>query len=87
MKAIYMLVCSAGLIASLSGIARADDTADAAAYKQKMHDCATQMKTDHPEMNHAARRKACHKQLGPSPKSTTGAAATAPASPAMPSTP
>lgn len=81
MKAIPMLVCSVSVIAGLSGIARAADGAtDPAAYKQKMHDCTTQMKTDKPDMNHEARRKACRQQLGPAPKKS--AAAPMPASPA-----
>lgn len=85
MKAIRMLACCVGVIAGLAGIARADDTADPATYKQKMHDCATQMKTDKPAMNHEARRKACRQQLGPAPKSKGGAMSSAPAtSPATP---
>ena len=80
MKSIRMLVCSVGLIAAFTGVARAADApTDAADYKQKMHDCATQMKTDHPDMNHDARRKACRKQLGPAPKKAAAATA-APAS-------
>jgi hypothetical protein len=83
MKAIRILVCSLGVMAAFTGISRADDVSpDRAAYKQKMHDCVTQMKSDHPDMNYKARRKACHKQLGPAPK----APASAPAAPA-PSTP
>ena len=81
MKAMRMLLCSVGVIAGLSGIARADDATDPAAYKQKMHDCTTQMKTDKPDMNHDARRKACRKQLGPAPKSKGGAMTPAPATP------
>jgi hypothetical protein len=73
MKAMRILVCSAGIMAGLTGIARADDaSADPAAYKQKMHDCVTQMKSDHPDMNYKARRHACHKQLGPAPKAPAG---------------
>ena len=84
MKAMGILVCSMGVIAGFTGIARADDApTDPAAYKQKMHDCVTQMKTDHPDMNYKARRKACHKQLGPAPKAPTGTAP-APATPTSP---
>jgi hypothetical protein len=83
MKSIRMLICCLSLVAGFTGIASAADApTDAGSYKQKMHDCATQMKTDHPDMNHDARRKACRKQLGPSPKtpaSTTAAPAPAPA--------
>jgi len=75
MKTTRMLICCVGVSACLAGIARADDApGDLSAYKQKMHDCVTQMKTDHPDMNHAARRKACHKQLGPAPKAAAAAA-------------
>jgi len=81
MNAIRTLVYSAALLSVTVGIAQAQDTpADPAAYKQKMHQCVTQMKTDHPDMNHDARRKACRKELGPSPKATAAAApASAPA--------
>jgi hypothetical protein len=61
-----------------AGVAQAADSPDATAYKQKLHDCQTQMKTDHPDMNHDARRKACRKQLGPSPKTPAAASAPAP---------
>ncbi len=81
MKSVRVLVCSLGLIAGSTGLASADDApTDAASYKQKMHDCATQMKTDHPDMNHEARRKACRKQLGPAPKAPPSTAT--PAAPA-----
>jgi hypothetical protein len=80
MKLLHTLTCTAALLVGIAGIARADDTAtDAAVYKQKLHDCQTQMKTDHPDMNHDARRKACHKQLGPMPKAPKAAPATPPA--------
>jgi hypothetical protein len=80
MKAMPILVCSVVAMAGFAGIARADDaTGDPAAYKQKMHDCVMQMKTDHPDMNYKARRKACHKQLGPAPKGSS--------TPASPQTP
>jgi hypothetical protein len=82
MKAITTLVCSVGVMAAFTGIVHADDASpDYAAYKQKMHDCVTQMKTDHPDMNYKARRKACHKQLGPAPKKDAAAPAPAPTSP------
>ncbi len=82
MKAMRVLICSVGLMSCFAGIARADDApADAAAYKAKMHDCVTQMKADHPDMNYKARRKACHKQLGPMPKATPAAPAAAPSTP------
>ncbi len=69
MKVFHSIACAAALLAGISGLARADDApADPAAYKQKLHDCQTQMKTDHPDMNHDARRKACRKQLGAMPK-------------------
>jgi hypothetical protein len=84
MKALRVLICSVGVMSCFAGIARADDVpADAAAYKQKMHDCVTQMKTDHADMNYKARRKACHKQLGPMPKAMP-AQTTPPAAPATP---
>ena len=74
MKAMRILICSVGVMSCFAGIARADDApppaGDSAAYKAKMHDCVIQMKTDHPDMNYKARRKACHKQLGPMPKTT-----------------
>jgi hypothetical protein len=80
MKVLHTIACTGVLLASLVGVARADDTpTDAAAYKQKLHDCQTQMKTDHPDMNHDARRKACHKQLGPMPKAPKAAPASPPA--------
>jgi hypothetical protein len=84
MKSIRMLVCCVSLIAGSTGIASAADApTDATSYKQKMHDCATQMKTDHPDMNHDARRKACRKQLGPAPKAAAaGTTATPPPAPA-----
>ena len=82
MKVMPLLVCSAVVLAGVSGIARADDPiTDPAVYKQKMHDCVTQQKADHPDLNYKARRKACHKQLGPAPKATA-APSSAPASPA-----
>jgi hypothetical protein len=84
MKAMRMLVCTVGLVGALTGIARADDASmDPAAYKAKMHDCVTQMKSDHPDMNYKARRHACHKQLGPAPKAPAGSppAATTPPNP------
>ena len=69
MNAVRMVVCSATLLSGLVTVCHAQDTpADPAACKQKLHAYVTQMKTDHPEMNHDARRKACHKQLGPAPK-------------------
>jgi hypothetical protein len=78
MNAMRTVVYSAALMSGLAGITHAQDApADATGYKAKLHQCVTQMKTDHPEMNHDARRKACRKQLGPSP---TASAATAPAS-------
>jgi hypothetical protein len=78
MNALRMVVCAATLFSGTVAVCHAQDTpADPAAYKQKLHACVTQMKTDHPDMNHDARRKACHKQLGPAPKSPA-AAATAP---------
>jgi hypothetical protein len=80
MKVLHTVACTAVLLAGIAGIARADDTAtDPAVYKQKLHDCQTQMKTDHPDMNHDARRKACRKQLGPMPKAPKAAPATPPA--------
>lgn len=80
MKVLHTVACAAVLLAGIAGIARADDTAtDPAVYKQKLHDCQTQMKTDHPDMNHDARRKACRKQLGPMPKAPKAAPATPPA--------
>jgi hypothetical protein len=83
MKAIPLLVCSVVAMAGFAGVAHADDPiTDPAVYKQKMHDCVTQMKSDHPDMNYKSRRKACHKQLGPAPKATP-----APASTAAPTTP
>ena len=73
MKAMSILVCSLAMTAVFAGIARADDAiTDPAVYKQKMHDCVTQMKTDKPDMNYKARRKACHQQLGPAPKAPAG---------------
>lgn len=78
MKAMPLFVCSVVVAVGFAGIARADDPiTDPAVYKQKMHDCVTQAKTDHPDQNYKTRRKACHKQLGPAPK----AAAPAPTSP------
>jgi hypothetical protein len=86
MKAMRILVCSMGVIAGFTGIARADNApTDPAAYKQKMHDCVTQMKTDHPDMNYKARRKACHSQLGPAPKAPTGTAPAPTTAPTPPS--
>ena len=80
MKSFRVLVFSVGLTVGFTGIANAADApSDAASYKQKMHDCATQMKTDHPDMNHDARRKACRKQLGPAPKAPASAATPTPA--------
>jgi hypothetical protein len=74
MKTIPLLACSIVVMAGSAGIARADDPiTDPAVYKQKMHDCVTQMKTDKPDMNYKARHKACHQQLGPSPKAAAGA--------------
>jgi hypothetical protein len=86
MNAVRTVVYSAALLSSMVGIAHAQDTpADPAAYKQKLHQCVTQMKTDHPDMNHEARRKACRKQLGPAPKSPTAAApASTPPAPTKP---
>lgn len=83
MKVLHTVALTAALLAGISGVARADDTPpDAAAYKQKLHDCQTQMKSDHPDMNHEARRKACRKQLGPMPKAPKPApAASASANP------
>lgn len=79
MKAMHSIACVGVLLAGLAGVARADDTpADAAGYKQKLHDCQTQMKTDHPDMNHDARRKACRKQLGPMPKAPKAPPASSP---------
>ena len=84
MKISHLIACTGVLLAGMAGIARADDApTDAAAYKQKLHDCQTQMKTDHADMNHDARRKACRKQLGMAPKSMKAAPAAAPASPAQ----
>ena len=77
MKVMRVLICSVGVMSCFAGIARADDAAPT--YKQKMHDCVTQMKSDHPDMNYKARRKACHKQLGPSPKAMAPSTAPAPA--------
>ena len=80
MNATRALIFSVGLIVGATGIARAaDEPVDHAAYKQKMHDCATQMKADHPDMNHDARRKACHQQLGAAPKAPGAATPAAPA--------
>lgn len=74
MKALPLLACSVIAMAGFAGIAQADDTAtDVSAYKAKMHDCVTQMKADKPDMNYKARRSACHKQLGPSPKAMPAA--------------
>jgi hypothetical protein len=88
MKAMRMLVSSMGVAAAFMGIARADDAAaDPAAYKQKMHDCVTQMKADHPDLNYKARRKACHSQLGPAPKTPAGTPPETPSPPARTSTP
>ena len=78
MNALRIVVLTAALVSGTAGIAQAADSPDVAAYKQKLHDCSTQMKTDHPEMNHSARRKACHKQLGPMPKSSAAAPAPTP---------
>jgi hypothetical protein len=76
------IVYSFALLGGMVGIAQAQDTpADPADYKQKLHGCVTQMKTDHPDMNHDARRKACRKQLGPAPKSSAAATPMAPAKP------
>ncbi len=84
MNVVRNVVYSATLMGGLVGIAHAQETpADATTYKEKMHQCVTQMKTDHPDMNHEARRKACHKQLGPSPKAAAAPAA-APAAPPKP---
>ena len=86
MKIATKIICSIALLGGTMGIAQAADApADPSSYKAKLHDCVTQMKTDHPDMNHDARRKACRKQLGPAPKSSAGAAAAAPA--ATPATP
>jgi hypothetical protein len=76
MKVLHTIACAGALLAGIAGAARADDTpTDPAAYKQKLHDCQTQMKTDHPDMNHEARHKACRKQLGPMPKAPKAAPA------------
>lgn len=88
MKAMRILVCSIGVMTGFAGIARADDASvDPAAYKQKMHDCVTQMKSDHPDMNYKARRKACHKQLGPAPKAPTGTPPASSSTPPGPTSP
>jgi hypothetical protein len=80
MKVLHTIACVGALLAGIAGVARADDTpTDAAAYKQKLHDCQTQMKTDHPDMNHDARHKACRKQLGPMPKAPKATSAAPPA--------
>lgn len=77
MKAMSMMVCSIVVMAGSAGIARADDPiTDPAVYKQKMHDCVTQAKADHPDQNYKTRRKACHKQLGPSPKAAAASSST-----------
>jgi len=82
MKAAAVLVQSIVVTACLAGLARADDAGGGdASYKQKMHDCVTQMKTDHPDMNYKARHKACHKQLGPSPKSQAAMPSASPKTP------
>jgi hypothetical protein len=79
MKVLHTVACVGALLAGIAGVARADETpADPAAYKQKLHDCQTQMKTDHPDMNHDARHKACRKQLGPMPKAPKAAPAASP---------
>jgi len=86
MKALRSAVFGIALMAAVSAGARADNAptapTDKTDYKQKLHDCQTQMKTDHPDMNHDARRQACRKQLGPMPKS-----APAPATPELPVAP
>lgn len=80
MKILQSIACIGALMAGFAGVAGAADApSDSAAYKQKLHDCQTQMKTDHADMNHDARRKACRKQLGSAPKSTKTAPAAAPA--------
>lgn len=77
MKSLCTVVYSTALLGGMVGIAHGQDAPkDPAAYKQQLHQCVTQMKTGHPDMNHAARRKACRKQLGPAPKSSTPAPAT-----------
>jgi hypothetical protein len=82
MKALRVLIFSMGVAACLTGFARADDApGDAATYKQKLHDCVTQMKKDHADMNHEARRKSCRKELGPAPKAPAPASAPAAAAP------
>jgi len=79
MKLLHNIVCATALLAGISGVAQAADSpSDPAAYKQKLHDGQTQMKTDHPDMNHDARRKACRKQLGSMPKAPTAAPAATP---------
>jgi hypothetical protein len=90
MKSMSVLACSIVVMAGFAGMARADDPiTDPAVYKQKMHDCVTQMKTDKPDMNYKARRKACHQQLGPAPKAAPSAtpSATPPATTTPPSKP
>jgi hypothetical protein len=78
MKALHTVALTAALLLGTAGVTQAADSPDVAAYKQKLHDCSTQMKTDHPEMNHSARRKACHKQVGPMPKSSAATPAPTP---------
>jgi hypothetical protein len=88
MKAMPILAGSIVVMTGLAGIARADNApTDPAAYKQQMHDCVTQMKTDHPDLNYKARRKACHKQLGPAPKAPAAAPSATPSPPPSPTTP
>jgi hypothetical protein len=78
MNVLHKIAFTAALFIGIAGVAQAADSPDVAAYKQKLHDCQTQMKTDHPDMNHDARRKACHKQLGPMPKTSAAAPAATP---------